>query len=140
MTDSKPSKVGNTGGHSRSRREILVGVVWGTFGIAFAAAALVGVLLFMQWFSDPEGKIRITEPQNGVVVEQPAITIRGTSSPEWAGVYRVLDGGRRGLVAVDEDGNWAYRATLVEGENKFKFHLDSHYGQSASLTIVYRPE
>ncbi|MEX0781785.1 MAG: hypothetical protein WD557_03980 [Dehalococcoidia bacterium] len=67
------------------------------------------------------------------------VLIRGTSSPDWAGVYLVLGGGRRELVRVDADGDWTYRATLTAGENHFKFHLDSLYGQSDAVTIIYRP-
>lgn len=78
-------------------------------------------LAFVVAFSDPQGKIRVTEPEDGAVVEMQLVLIRGTSSPDWAGVYLVLGGGRRELVRVDPDGDWTYRATLTAGENHFKF-------------------
>jgi hypothetical protein len=36
-------------------------------------------------------------------------------------------------------GKWGYLASLREGENTFRFHLGSGYGQSDSVTITYRP-
>ncbi len=141
MTDpgKSPAAPAVRGSTSRAR-SIVTGAIWGAAGIVFLAAAMGGLLLFMTWFSDPSGSIRVVEPRDGAVVDQPRVTIRGTSSPEWAGVYRVLGEGRKGPVASGENGDWAYPATLTEGSNTFKFHLDSHYGQSASVTIVYTPK
>lgn len=114
------------------------GTVWGIAGVALLAFAVVAMVFFMQWFSDPSGHIRIVEPNDRAVVGQSTVTIRGTSSPEWAGVYSVIEGLRQ-PVAVAENGDWRYAATLTEGQNVFKFHLGSHYGQSASVTIFYEP-
>jgi hypothetical protein len=107
---------------------------------AVVALTVLGVIMAGYFFlSDPPGKIRITEPEEGAVVQGESITIRGTSSPEWAGVYRVLDDGGRESVPVDEEGNWQYSTTVREGVNRFTFHLDSGYGQEDSVTIVFEP-
>jgi len=103
------------------------------------AAALVFLVFGAVFLSDPSGRIRVTEPVDGAVVHDSPVTIRGTSSPDWAGVYRALDNGGREQVAVDEKGNWEYIAVLVEGENDFTFQLDSYYGQSDSVTVFYQP-
>lgn len=120
-------------------RRILGGVAWVALGL-IVAVVLGGACLGAAYlFSDPEGRIRITEPRDDAVVDAQTVEIRGTSSPDWAGVYRVLAGGGREQVAIDPDGNWSYSATLRPGENEFKFHLDSHYGQSDSVTTFYEP-
>jgi hypothetical protein len=118
---------------------VLTGVLWLLAGAALVAVLGGACIAFITAFSDPEGRIRVTEPDDGAVVTTPQVLIRGTSSPDWAGVYLVLGEGRRQLVHVDEDGGWAYQATLEPGENRFKFHLDSHYGQSDAITITYQP-
>lgn len=110
-----------------------------TFATAIVAPMILGLIMAGCFLADPPGKIRITEPEDGAVVHEQRITIRGTSSPEWAGVYRVLGDGGREAVDVDEGGNWEYLATLSEGSNRFTFHLDSYYGQHASVTIVFVP-
>ena len=119
----------------RSRR-VLTGALWGGAGVVIAGAALIAGMMFL---ADPQGRISIKEPRDGAVVDTPEITIRGSSSPDWAGVYRVLENGREESVTVDEEGGWQYRATLTPGENRFKFHLGSHYAQSDSITVLYQP-
>lgn len=120
-------------------RQVTEGILWAILGLILFAALGGACLGAVALFSDPAGKIRITEPGDGTVTSTPEIVIRGTSSPDWAGVYRVLGGGRRQTLPVDADGNWHYRATLQEGENSFRFHLDSHYGQSDTVTVIYKP-
>ncbi len=106
------------------------------------ALVVGGVIAFFAigaiFVADPSGRIRITEPDNGAVVQSASITIRGTSSPHWAGVYRVRDD-RWEPVSVDEKGNWSYESSLVEGENVITFHLGSHYGQSDTVIVLYEP-
>jgi hypothetical protein len=97
------------------------------------------LLAYGCFLADPSGRIRVTEPEDGAIVHESAVLIRGTSSPDWAGVVRV-DGGRNEPVQVDEDGDWEYPATLEEGRNTLTFHLGSAYGQFDSVTITFEPD
>jgi hypothetical protein len=109
--------------------------------VATVAGLFVAVASVLYYFfgADPEGRIRITDPEDGTVVNVAAVLVQGTSSPDWAGVYTVIDGNRV-EVPVDDDGDWRYRVLLTEGPNILEFRLGSGYRQSDRITIVFNDD
>jgi hypothetical protein len=116
------------------------------FGLALLAGGVLLVIVALGYFIvagpqpvAPWSGIRVTDPLDGAVLTDRTVTLRGTSSPGGAEVYRVLGEGAVQPVQVDHEGNWEYTATLVEGANYFTFYLDIHYGYFDSVTVFYEP-
>ncbi len=86
-------------------------------------SALLLISLVLVFFSGPEG-LRIDEPKNGILVDQPFVTVRGLSEPGVAIMRDVAVRVDPVVAQADENGVWECSWYLMPGENTVRLYAE----------------
>jgi hypothetical protein len=86
----------------------------------------------------PRAILIITSPEDGMVVREPSVQVRGTAPPGAEIVLAIsLFGDRR--TSADDEGNWVLTVDLEEGPNDFAFRIGDDDSTTKALRVVYEP-
>ena len=89
---------------------------------------------------DTPPELSISEPQNGAVVHDSLVTVKGKASDEGAGLDSVFVKGN--IVVLHKDGSFSTSVALQKGENTITIVATDKAGNKTTktITVIYKPQ